>query len=94
MKVLVAYSTRIGLRFGDGIVVRVDHADAASRPAQYDAFVIGGAMQLNHGIDDAARFVRLHYMLLADRPVWLFAAPGTANWLLSEIDRAPREQPG
>lgn len=84
MRILVAYSSRHGDTRAlaahiaatlqrRGLDVTVAHADAADRIGTYDAFVIGGAAFRSHWLNEAARFVRLHWMLLAQRPVWLFS---------------------
>jgi menaquinone-dependent protoporphyrinogen oxidase len=89
VRILVAYSSRHGDTRGlaahiaatlqrRGLDVTVTHADAADRVGAYDAFVIGGAAFGAHWLNEAARFVRLHWMLLAQRPVWLFSTGGGA----------------
>jgi menaquinone-dependent protoporphyrinogen oxidase len=84
VRILVAYSSLHGDTRGlaahiastlvrRGMDVTVARADAVERIGAYDAFVIGGAACRSHWLNEAARFVRLHWMLLADRPVWLFS---------------------
>jgi len=105
VKILVAYATVHGSTKGTaariaaklrqcGLDVTLQHADAADAVAGYDAFVIGGAAWMSHWINESARFVRLHWMLLADRPVWLFStgsAPAAAEPGQTELPTAPCE---
>lgn len=100
MRVLVAYSSLHGDTRGlaahiaatlqrRGLQVTVAHADAADRIGRYDAFVIGGAAWRSHWLNEAARFVRLHWMLLVDRPVWLFSAGQVEARSVAGGDRPP-----
>jgi menaquinone-dependent protoporphyrinogen oxidase len=85
MKVLVAYASRHGATKGiaERIAQTIQHAghevdlepvEKVDRAEEYDAFVIGSAAYMFHGLKDATQFVRKHRTLLADRPTWLFSS--------------------
>jgi menaquinone-dependent protoporphyrinogen oxidase len=66
---------RIALRLHEaGLAVTVAPADAAPDPADYDAVVVGSAVEAAKWRPAAVHFVRRHAVTLAERPVWLFSS--------------------
>lgn len=85
MRVLVAHASRhgatgeiaerIAARLGEaGLTVTAGNVDDYARVDTFDAAVIGSAVYLSHWLKPAAKFVRRHQEVLADKPVWLFAS--------------------
>jgi menaquinone-dependent protoporphyrinogen oxidase len=98
MKVLIAYASRHGATRGIAekiadtlrrheLDVSLQPVDAAADVATYDAFVIGAAAYYNRWMKEAARFVRDHRDLLADRPVWLFSSGPVGTDLVDDKGR-------
>jgi menaquinone-dependent protoporphyrinogen oxidase len=85
MNVLVAYSSRHGATAGiaERVAAALRDAGLAAEALpvaqvhdveRYDAVVVGSAAYMYHWLKEAARFVRRHRDVLAQRPVWLFSS--------------------
>lgn len=57
-----------------GTQAEVQQVDAVHNPGDYDAFVIGSAVCMEHWMKEAAEFVMRNRSILASRPVWLFSS--------------------
>lgn len=102
MTVLVVYASKHGAtrQIAERIAATLTAAGppAAARPAEdagnlagYDAFVIGGAAYYGHWLRAAAEFTRVHKVLLADRPVWLFSSGPLGTQSFDAEGSDPRE---
>lgn len=85
MKVLIVHGSKMGGTAGiadmlastlheEGMTAEVRAADEVEGLESYDAVVIGGALYASRWHRDARRFVRRHWAILEQRPVWLFSS--------------------
>lgn len=92
MPILVAYGSKYGSTQGiaervaatltaEGHVVALHPARKVPDVASYEAYVVGGATYMGSWIPDCSDFVKRNAVLLAARPLWLFASGplGTAR---------------
>jgi menaquinone-dependent protoporphyrinogen oxidase len=85
MRVLVVHASKFGStkaiaeRVADvlrshGLDVTIESARTASLESDYDAYVIGSAVNAGHWLKEASEFARRHQSRLSARPVWLFSS--------------------
>ena len=85
MRILVAYASQHGATQGiaeriagqlrlAGHAVEARPAGDVADPADFDAFVIGGAAYIGRWLKEATEFVLANRQILADRPTWLFSS--------------------
>jgi menaquinone-dependent protoporphyrinogen oxidase len=105
MKVLVAYASKycstkgiadfIGERLRQqGIDADVQEVGAARNISDYDAFVIGSAVYMNHWLKEARHFISRSRTLLASRPVWLFSSGPVGTQIKDSKGRDVRDVSG
>ena len=81
---------RIAMRLHEaGLAVTVAPVDAAPDPADYDAVVVGSAVEAGRWRPAAVEFVRRRAMTLVERPVWLFSSGPLGD----RAARAPQPDP-
>ncbi len=84
-KAVVIYASKYGSTKGiaefiaeklrqQGMQADVREVGAVRNAADYDAFVIGSAVYMNHWLKEAKQFMSKNSALLASRPVWLFSS--------------------
>jgi menaquinone-dependent protoporphyrinogen oxidase len=104
VKVLVAYASHFGStrdmarRIGEvlgrfPIEVVVAPVDAAPHPYEFDAFVIGSAIQGNHWLPSASDFVRREATLLSQRAVWLYSSGPVGDVAVASLSHNGSVQP-
>ena len=85
MSVLVTYASKHGAtraiaeRIGEtlracGLEAQVKPIKEVDDIAQYEAFVIGGAVYFGSWLKDVTTFLERHQTTLAEHPVWLFSS--------------------
>ncbi|VVB91269.1 Flavodoxin domain protein [uncultured archaeon] len=85
MKAVVVYASKYGSTRGiaefiaekfrqTGMQAEARHTGDVQNPGDYDAFVIGSAVYMEHWLKEAKEFVTGNRDLLANRPVWLFSS--------------------
>ena len=86
---------RIALRLHEaGLAVTVAPVDAAPDPSDYEAVVIGSAVEGSKWLPGAVTFVRRHSVVLAERQVWLFSSGPVGDRAAASRQPDPRDLTG